>query len=275
MSTGELAWVNTRRLIPLLAGRSFAARDVGAATNPVIVNRTFADRHIGGNAVGHRFRGIGDAGRPGPWLEIVGVISDFPVPPTPSLAGPRMYSPAGRGEAGDLLLAVKLRGVTPTAFAPRLRALVSDVDSGLQLRQMRPMDELLGFQEIELRLTATISGLITFSVLLLSATGLYALMAFTVAQRRREIGLRAALGANPFRLMTTIMSRSLWQLGAGVGVGTALSVLMFSEGELTGEMSVWMLPLLVACVLAVGLLAAATPARRALKIQPTEALRSE
>jgi ABC-type antimicrobial peptide transport system permease subunit len=241
----------------------------------VIVNRTFADRHIGGNAIGHRFRDTGNPAQPGPWLEIVGVIGDFPVPATPSLADPRMYYPVGRGDVARLLLAVKVRDGNPTAFAPRLRALVTAVDRGLQLREVRPMDEVVRFQEVELRLAATVTGLMTFSVLLLSATGLYALMAFTVAQRRREIGLRTALGANPFRLLTTIMSRSLWQLGLGVGIGTALSALMFSEGELTGEMGAWTLPLLVACVLAVGLLAAAAPARRALRIQPTEALRSE
>jgi putative ABC transport system permease protein len=261
--------------IPLLGGRAFTARDIGAANHPVIVNRTFANRLIGGNAVGHRFRDLGEAGKPGPWLEIVGVIGDFPTPPTPANADPRMYHPAGRGEAGSLLLAVQVRGGNPEAFATRLRTLVAEVDHSLQVQGIRSMNELLRLQEIELRLAATITGLITFSVLLLSATGLYALMTFTVAQRRREIGLRVALGANPFRLLTTIMSRSLWQLGAGVGIGTALGVLMFSEGELTGEMGVWMLPLLVAFVLAVGLLAAAAPARRALKIQPTEALRSE
>jgi putative ABC transport system permease protein len=100
-------------------------------------------------------------------------------------------------------------------------------------------------------------------------------MAFTVAQRRREIGLRVALGANPLRLLATIMSRSLWQLAAGVGIGSTLAILLFSEGELTAGSGMEILPPLVAFVLAVGLLAAAVPARRALRIQPTEALRSE
>jgi putative ABC transport system permease protein len=261
--------------IPLLAGRAFAARDLGATTHPVIVNRTFAERNIGGNAIGRRFRDVGNPAQPGPWLEIVGVIGDFPVPAIAALADPRMYFPAGRGEASNLIMTVRVRGRSPAAFSARFRALVTEVDRNLQLRQVTPLDEVLRFQEVELRLAATISGLMTFSVLLLSATGLYALMAFTVALRRREIGLRVALGASPLRLLATIMSRSLWQLTAGVGIGSVLAALLFSEGELTGGSGLAMLPPLVAFVLAIGLLAAATPARRALRIQPTEALRSE
>jgi putative ABC transport system permease protein len=261
--------------IPLVAGRAFATRDIGAANNPVIVNRTFAERLIGGNAVGHRFRSIGDAGQPGPWLEIIGVIGDFPVPPTPALADPRMYSPAARGDTGSLLMAVQVRGIQPEAFAPRLRELAAGVDEDLQLRSITSMTDVLSRQEAELRVAAMVTGPLTVSVLLLSATGLYALMAFTVAQRRREIGLRLALGANPLRLLVTIMSRSLWQLGIGVALGSVASVVLFSEGELTGAGGIWILPPLVAIVLAVGLLAAAAPARRALKIQPTDALRSE
>jgi putative ABC transport system permease protein len=261
--------------IPLLAGRAFATRDIDAANNPVIVNRTFAERLIGGNGVGHRFRIVGEAGQPGPWLEIVGVIGDFPAPPTPALADPRMYSPAGRGDTGSLLMAIQVRGIQPEAFAPRLRQLLADVDQDLQLRSIASMTDVLSRQEAELRVAAMVTGPLTLSILLLSATGLYALMAFTVAQRRREIGLRVALGANPLRLMATIMSRSLWQLGIGVGLGSLASVVLFSEGELTGTGGMWMLPPLVAVVLAVGLLAAAAPAWRALKIQPTDALRSE
>lgn len=261
--------------IPLLAGRAFATRDIGDASNPVIVNRTFAERLIGGNAVGHRFRSVGESGQPGPWLEIVGVIGDFPVPATPAAADPRMYRPVGRGGTGSLLMAVQLRGMQPEAFAPRLRDLVAAVDMDLQLPSITSMNDVLSRQDAERRLAAMVTGPLTFSVLLLSATGLYALMAFTVAQRRREIGLRVALGANPRRLMATIMSRSLWQLGIGVGLGSLASVVLFSEGELTGTGGVWMLPPLVAVVLAVGVLAAAAPARRALRIQPTEALRAE
>jgi ABC-type antimicrobial peptide transport system permease subunit len=137
------------------------------------------------------------------------------------------------------------------------------------------MSDVLQLEQIELRLAATVTGLITLSVLLLSATGLYALMAFTVTQRRREIGLRVALGANPLRILRSIMSRALWQLAIGTAIGTAVAALMWAEGEVTGENGLAMLPAVALFVLLVGLLAAGVPARRGFRLQPTEALRDE
>jgi putative ABC transport system permease protein len=261
--------------IQLLDGRAFDARDIDSDSRPVIVNHTFARRLLGGNAVGHRIRERRDSNGQEPWLEIVGVISDFPAPATQAAADAMMYFPAGRGEAELVLLAIRIRGGRPAIFSNRLREIVTSVDRDLQLTSIMPMDELLWRMDTELRLVASVSGLITLSVLLLSATGLYALMAFTVTQRRREIGLRMALGANPFRLLITIMSRSLAQLVIGVTIGSAIAAMVLGEGEITGENGMAMLPGVAAVVLLVGLVAAATPARRALRIQPTEALRGE
>ncbi|MGH9159081.1 MAG: ABC transporter permease [Vicinamibacteraceae bacterium] len=261
--------------IQLLAGRAFDSHDIDKESAPVIVNRTFARRLIAGDAVGRRIRERRDSKAPGPWLEIVGVISDFPAPATPATADPMMYFPAGRGEAELVLLAIRVRGGTPARFTNRLREIVGGVDRNLQLSSIVPMDELLWRLQTELRLVASVSGLITLSVLLLSATGLYALMAFTVTQRRAEIGLRLALGATPFRLLTMIMSRSLAQLAIGITIGSTSAWMMLAEGEITGENGMAMLPAVAAIVLLVGLLAAATPARRALRVQPTEALRDE
>jgi putative ABC transport system permease protein len=137
------------------------------------------------------------------------------------------------------------------------------------------MEELLWQMDTELRLIASVSGLITLSVLLLSATGLYALMAFTVAQRRAEIGLRMALGASRWRLLGAIMSRSLAQLAIGITLGSIIASVVLSEGEITGDAGMVMLPAVALVVLVVGLLAAAAPASRALAIQPTEALRDQ
>jgi putative ABC transport system permease protein len=262
--------------IQLLAGRGFDSRDIDTNSRPVIVNHTFARRLIGGgNAVGQRIRERQDSNGPGPWLEIVGVISDFPAPATEATADAMMYSPAGRGEAELLLLAIRVRGGTPARFSDRLREIVASVDRNLQLTSITPMDELLWRMNTELRLVASVSGLITLSVLLLSATGLYALMAFTVTQRRREIGLRMALGANSFRLLVTIMSRSLAQLAMGITIGSAIAALLLGEGEITGDSGMAMLPGVAAIVLLAGLMAAATPARRALRVEPREALRNE
>ncbi len=120
-------------------------------------------------------------------------------------------------------------------------------------------------------------ALVTFSVLLLSAAGIYALMSFAVTRRRREIGIRAALGAHPRRLLATIFSRALAQLAIGVGVGLAVATLLdvLTEGELMGGQRAVFLPAVSAFMIAVGLVAALGPASRGLRIQPTEVLKEE
>jgi ABC-type antimicrobial peptide transport system permease subunit len=142
---------------------------------------------------------------------------------------------------------------------------------------VRPLDERLRLEQGELRLIAWSTGLATLSVLLLSAAGLYALMSVTVARRRREIGVRIALGANPRRVLRSIFTRVLLQLGTGIatGVGVVAALDALTGGELTFGAGPAMLPAVAAFMLVVGLAAAAGPARRALRIQPVDALRED
>jgi putative ABC transport system permease protein len=111
----------------------------------------------------------------------------------------------------------------------------------------------------------------------LSAAGIYALMSFTVARRRREIGIRTALGANPARILAGIFSRACAQLIAGVLIGMlgAVALEQLLEGEMFQGQGAVILPIVALFMTAVGLLAALGPARRGLGIQPTEALRED
>jgi ABC-type antimicrobial peptide transport system permease subunit len=113
---------------------------------------------------------------------------------------------------------------------------------------------------------------VVLAVLLLSAAGIYAMMAFTVARRTREIGIRSALGADSRRLLRDTFARASAQLGAGVLVGLVLAA--FIRGPVEGKGLV-LLPIVAALMMTVGLVAALGPARRGLAIQPTEALRSD
>jgi ABC-type antimicrobial peptide transport system permease subunit len=126
----------------------------------------------------------------------------------------------------------------------------------------------------------------TLSVLLLSVAGIYAMLSFTVAQQRREIGIRIALGANAGRIVRSVFTRASAQLGAGVAVGLILSLALqqLTEGMVMGNPSVdgaglrgaiVILPIVAAIAMLVGLLAALGPARRGLAVQPIEALRGE
>jgi putative ABC transport system permease protein len=263
--------------IAVLSGRPFDAADVQPFSRHAIVNRTFAEKIIGGNALGRRIRSVASPeSAAAPWLEIVGVVEDFPAAPARSTAADaRLYQLVAPEDNRLTLLALRVNNGAPAAFASRLREIATEVHSSLMLRDLRPMDTALRQQRIGLQLGAWVSGFITASLLLLSATGLYALMAFTVTQRRREIAIRVALGANAGNLLRGVFSRALWQLAAGIAVGVVLAALVDVEGggELTGGAGLWMLFPVAAFVLAVGLVAVAGPARRGLSIEPSETLK--
>ena len=108
-------------------------------------------------------------------------------------------------------------------------------------------------------------------IVLFALIGIYALMSFTVAQRAREIGIRAALGANPRRLIGSIFSRAMMQIGLGVLAGAVLVSATVARSPEALRLVAWV----AAAMVAVGLIGCAAPARRALRIQPIDALRAE
>src|SRR5690606_11053710 len=127
------------------------------------------------------------------------------------------------------------------------------------------------------RFAVVMVGLVTLSVLLLSAVGISAMMSFAVTRRYREIGIRSALGASRRQVLRTIFSRSALQLGLGVAVGAIFTALLdrISGGEFLNGQEHVLVPMVAALVIVAGLLATAGPARRALRVQPIEALRLE
>jgi putative ABC transport system permease protein len=118
-------------------------------------------------------------------------------------------------------------------------------------------------------------SLITVSVLLLSAAGIYALMSFTVAQRRREIGIRTALGGDPRRILAGIFGRVMKQLMIGLAIGSILSVPIWSSFDLSAAAALRLLAIVGAIIIIVGVMAAIGPARRTLRIHAVDALRSD
>jgi predicted permease len=283
---------------PIVAGRGFGDADAVKASTAVIVDTAFAARIGRGNILGRRIRQAtagGDEGSRTPWLEIVGVVAD---PPSTSVDPddrflPNVYSaatPSGLRSDGAQATSIQLRirvrsGLTP-AFTRRLRDVMAAIDPGFQLRDLRTDETVLSSEVRTLRIGALALAGATLSVLLLSAAGIYAMLSFTVAQQRREIGIRVALGANPRRIMGSVFARASAQLGAGVAVGLILALAFesFTEGMVMGGPNVdgaglrgpiVLLPMVAAIAMGVGLLAALGPARRGLAVQPMEALRGD
>jgi predicted permease len=263
-----------------LMGRTFEPADAGPHANVAVVNRTFADSLLGGgNPIGRRLRllTIGPEAEElrGPWQEIVGVVPNVPAhvdyerPPAVWYAPTRHVQP--------VRLAIHVPGTEAASFAPRLRAITADVDASLFLRDVQPLSEALWATHLPLRLLAAGLAVIALSVLILSAASLYALMSVIVTQRRREIGIRIALGADRRRVLATIFSRAALQVGGGVAFGITIAAIMlhFTGGEMRGFNGLLVLPGVSLFMVAVGALAALGPARRGLAIQPSAVLKED
>jgi len=256
--------------VPILAGRGFEPADVASAV--VVVNQSFALRIFRGDALGRRIRV--ESGR---WYEIVGIVRDFPAGVTPGMLDSqlKLFHPAAAGQVQPVTLSLRVRDGAPSTFARRLSEIAVAVDPDLQLLNIRSLDDALRQEQWIRRLEAAMLGGISLSVLLLSSAGIYALMSFTVSQRRKEIGIRIALGANRKRIIASIFSRALGQLAMGNALGAAAAAALESGNNLMRDNGAVVLPIVALFMMAVGFVAALGPARRGLCIEPTEALREE
>ena len=271
---------------PTLTGRQLGLGDLDEEATAVVVNRAFVRQVLGGgNALGRRVRHVGtldedDApqAKPSRWYEIAGVVEDLQTNRMdPELVKPGLFYPVAPGQTQSATVVVRLRGATPAGFAPRLRQIAAAVDPTLRVSEVRSLADADRQMQLALRLVALALGLILLSVFLLSAAGIYALTSFTVTQRRREIGIRTALGAQPRVVLRSVFARAARQIAVGVVVGVAGAAVLdeVTGGGLLGGNGPVLLPSFAAIMVVVGLLAAFGPARRGLRIQPAEALRAE
>jgi putative ABC transport system permease protein len=254
----------------VIAGRDFAPVEYENG-RVLIVNETFV-RHVfaGRNAVGQRVRITGgeiDLGTDY-WYEIVGVVKDFGWQLDRPWERSAMYRPRLPLELGNMAIRVN----DPHAFANRLRQVAAEVDPTIRLTDVQPLTNAGGGEAQMGWALTSVAWLVGFIVLTLSATGIHALVAFTVARRTREIGIRAALGARTGRIVAGVFSRALMQISAGIAAGTLIAALLGGVGS---AREIMILVAADAIMLVVGLAACAVPLRRALRIDPTEALRAE
>lgn len=261
-----------------VAGRFLHRTDLAAETEPLVVNMAFVDEVLGGeNAVGRRVRVYrAEDGDPAPWREIVGVVDNLTLNPThPERVEARLYRPLDpAGLALGTFLIVKVPE-DPQAFVPELRRMATAIDPTIVVGTAVQLGDIGTVVSSMVSVASLGFAIVVLSGLLLCSAGVFALMSFNVTQRRREIGVRSALGAHPRKVLAGIMLRSLRQLAVGVAVGLVIviSVPPINADGIIVDATLGPIAFVAVFMVVVGLLAAVGPTRRGLRVHPSEALR--
>ena len=266
---------------PLVAGRRFTETDLAPGRNVAIVDQTFARIVFNGqDAVGRHVREPASEGQEaGPWIEIVGVVRDLTDDTNKKFDDSTLYRLAAADDVYPLYVAIHARS-NPSALMSRTRILAADVDPSLRLSEVMTMDNLGESDLVALDFFARLMAGISIVAIILATAGVYALMSFTVARRTQEIGIRVALGANPRRIVTATFARAFLQVTLGLAAGAAPAAMLVAaigpEVAATNgnEVAIWTCLLSLSLVAVVTAIACIFPARRALRIQPIDTLKT-
>lgn len=263
----------------LISGRFYTPADDASKPKVVVVNRSFAERFFPGeDPVG---KTVGDPDlSPGSLARIVGVVDNIREGDLVEPIVPAVYSPFSQGDSRGFFLIVRTRQ-DPAPMMPALVVAIHQVDPNLGVRNEFIMDDRIIDSPAAFlnRSSAWLVGGFAASALLLGAIGLYGVIAYSVSQRTREIGVRMALGAEPGSVYRLILGQAgfLAAIGIAIGLGCSVAAAALLKDLLFGVQS-WDAPIfiVVAAVLGIcALLASYLPARKAASVNPVEALRAE
>lgn len=263
---------------PLLQGRLFTDADNDQSTGVVIINETMARRFWPGvDPLGKRVK-IGGANDPFPYMAVVGVVGNVKHFGLNSEARPEMYIPYPQFPLPALSLVVRTAS-DPTGLGAAVRAEVQAVDKDQPVYNVRTMKSLLAGSLAQPRLYMTLLSIFAAIAVLLAAIGIYGIMAYSVNQRRHEIAIRMALGAQANSVLKLIVGQgmTLALLGMAMGLVGAFVLTRVLSSLLYG-ISATDLPTFAGVFLALGmvaLLASYLPARKATKVDPVVALRNQ
>ena len=261
--------------IPLLQGRNFTAQDKLEAPFAIIVNDTLAARvWPGQNPLGKRFRvGFEEKQR-----EVVGVVGTIKQTTLDSEARPAMYLPHLQSPTAGLTVLVRTRG-EPLSIAAAVRQEVRAIDKDVPVTKVQTMEKVLGASVAQPRFSMLVVGLFAALALVLSAVGIYGVMAYAVSRRVHEIGVRMALGAGASQVLKLVLKDGMTLALAGIAVGLlgafALTRLMASLLFGIGAKDPVTFISVAAFLALVAFIACYIPARRATKVDPLIALRNE
>jgi predicted permease len=267
--------------IPIVAGRAFGPQD-GPMSNPVLlINETTARLYYPhANPIGRRIKPNGDT----LWFTVIGVAKDVKQGGVDSKTGTELYfdyeqTPRTEGFAPPNMNIVVRSTLDKVALAPSIRRIVSSLDRSLPIIQLRSMDEVFADSVARPHFLAELLGVFALVALVLSAIGTYGVLAYSITERRREIGIRMALGASPDGVRSMVLRQGLGLAGVGLVIGllgaaalTRLTAtLLFGvkpiDPSTYGGVAVFML--------FVAATASLIPARRATRVDPLTALRGE
>ncbi len=264
-------WFQTMR-VPLKMGRAFSDADNAQAPRVVVVNEALARRFWPNqNAIGkHIIVGRQTA------AEVVGVAGDVKNTGLAVESAPQLYLPFPQLPWGNMNLLVRT-AIDPRQLVATLRQQVYAVDPDQPIRQVQTMDELLATFRAQPRFTVFLLSTLSSMALILAVVGIYGVIAYTVAQRRHELGIRMALGAERNHVMRLIVARGLFLTTAGIVIGLigalASTRVMSSLLYQVRERDLPTFALASVLFLLVGIAASYIPARRAMRVDPREALR--
>jgi macrolide transport system ATP-binding/permease protein len=261
--------------MPLLFGRHFSFQDAEGRPRVAVINQTAAHRYFGkGSPIGARFN---LSQWKGP-LQVIGVVKDAKYHSLRESAAPMVFLPLFQFSPDAQRLTFEVRtAVSPQSIAAVLQKRVEAIDRNLTMMDTKSLTEQVDQSLMPARLIATLSGLFAVLAMLLACIGLYGIMAYSVARRVHEIGIRMALGARRLDVLKHIVGHGfrLTLIGVGIGVGGALALTRFLSSMLYGvrpndPLTFTAVSLILAAVV---LSACYIPARRAAKIDPMVALR--
>lgn len=252
--------------IPVLAGRVFSEADLGRRDFPIVINDIAARRYFPGrNPIGERVRMTGRL------REIVGVVGATRDLALDAPAEAQWYQPILFGTSQLLVRATGVPNLPEI-----LRRELMSADPRFIVQRVQRLDDIVAGTVVERRLASRLVGVFAALALLLAGVGLYGVMSFGVAQRRREFGIRAAIGANPARIVRLLMGQGLGTTAVGIGFGAALSwfALRLLQPMLFDAPGFTAMPVVAAALLLVivAIIATLSPALRAARTNPTVAL---